>query len=446
MKGEQTQINLWLWEADAHAILGKDKNYLWRQDVMTQTIENFLRYVKIDTQSDEESQSSPSTGKQHRLAGMLYEELVQMGADEVYYDKEHCYVYASVPATEGFETSPVLGFIAHMDTSPAVTGKDVEPAIVADYDGKDIVLNAGENIVMKTEDFPELLKYKGQDLIVTDGTTLLGADDKAGVAEIMAMAEYLLTHPLCTHGKIRIGFTPDEEIGGGVDYFDVERFGADYAYTVDGGAIGELEYENFNAAGAKVTVNGRNVHPGSAKGKMKNAILIAQEFQSLLPVNENPMYTEKYEGFFHLDSIKGNVEQVVADYIIRDHDRKLFEQKKTFFLQCAEFLNEKYGADTICVEMADSYYNMGEILKQHIHLIDNAREAMEELGIKPIISPIRGGTDGARLSFMGLPCPNLCTGGENYHSRFEFACIQSMNKVTELLIKLAEKYAAMKET
>lgn len=407
---------------------------------MTKTIEKFLRYVKIDTQSDEKADSTPSTAKQHNLAALLAEELTCMGAEEITYDKEHCYVYASIPASAGYADTVTIGFIAHMDTSPAVTGKDVKPRIVEKYDGKDILLNEEEKIVMRVADFPELAGYAGKDLIVTDGTTLLGADDKAGVAEIMAMAEYLLTHPEIRHGRIRIGFTPDEEIGAGVDYFDVKLFDADYAYTVDGGALGELEFENFNAAGAKLHVYGRSVHPGSAKGKMKNAILIAQEFQSLLPVFQNPMYTEGYEGFFHLDNICGNVEEVTADYIIRDHDRKLFEEKKEVFLRSAAFLNQKYGAGTVTVDMQDSYYNMREILKEHMELVENAAELMRELGVVPKISPIRGGTDGARLSFMGLPCPNLCTGGENYHSRFEYACVQSMEKTTELLIRLAEKY------
>ncbi len=410
---------------------------------MTATIEKFLRYVKIDTMSDEESTTTPSSAKQYNLASLLWEELAQMGATELTYDREHCYVYASIPATEGCENAPVLGFIAHMDTSPAVTDTDVKPQMIVCYDGGDIVLNEQEKVVMKVADFPELAKYKGQDLVVTDGTTLLGADDKAGIAEIMAMAETLLQNPSVPHGKIRIGFTPDEEIGCGADYFDVKLFGADYAYTVDGGPLGELEYENFNAAGARLTVQGRSVHPGSAKGKMRNAILIAQEFQALLPEWENPMYTEGYEGFYHLDSLRGNVESVVADYIIRDHDRTLFEAKKENFLRCVSHINAKYGAEVLQVQMEDSYYNMSEIIAQHIHLIENAKAAMEEMGITPRVSPIRGGTDGARLSFMGLPCPNLCTGGENYHSRFEYACVQSMEKVTELLIKIAEKYAAM---
>ena len=360
---------------------------------------------------------------------------------EVVYDRAHCYVYASVPASPGCENSAVLGFIAHMDTSPAVTDTDVKPRIVENYDGKDILLNEAENIVFRVEDFPEVLKLVGKDLIVTDGTTLLGADDKAGIAEIMAAAEYLLTHPEIKHGKIRLGFTPDEEIGEGADHFDVELFGANFAYTVDGGGLGELEDETFNAAGGKLTVHGRSVHPGSAKGKMINSILVAQEFQSLLPVFQNPMYTEGYEGFFHLDSISGNVEETVAEYIIRDHDRTLFEQKKEMFLQCARFLNSKYGEGTVSAEVKDSYYNMKEILKPHAHLMENASRALRELGAEPVISPVRGGTDGARLSYMGLPCPNLCTGGGNYHSRFEYACVQDMETVTKLLIKLAEMYA-----
>lgn len=407
---------------------------------MTKTIENFLQYVKIDTESCEGSGTTPSTAKQHDLAKLLVSQLTEMGAAEITYDEEHCYVYATVPASSGHEKCPVLGFIAHMDTTQVVTGANVKPRIVEDYDGGDILLNEAEHIVLSVSDFPELAVYKGKDLIVTDGTTLLGADDKAGVAEIMAMAEYLLTHPEIPHGKIRLGFTPDEEIGEGADHFDVALFGADFAYTVDGGELGELEDETFNAAGAKLIVHGRSVHPGSAKGKMKNAILIAQEFQGLLPVFQNPMYTEGREGFFHLDGINGNVEMTTAEYIIRDHDKALFEQKKNMFLQCAAFLNEKYGDGTMTVEMRDSYYNMKEILKDYPHLMENACETLWELGVEPKITPVRGGTDGSRLSFMGLPCPNLCTGGANYHSRFEYACVQSMEKVTELLIKLAARY------
>lgn len=408
---------------------------------MSRTIENFLRYVKIDTRSCETTGTTPSTAKQHELARLLAEELRAMGAEEITYDEEHCYVYASVPAAKGYENAPVLGFIAHMDTSPAVTGTDVKPRIVENYDGEDILLNEAENIVFRVEDFPEVRQLAGKDLIVTDGTTLLGADDKAGIAEIMAMAEYLLQHPEFPHAKIRLGFTPDEEIGEGADHFDVALFGADFAYTVDGGELGGLEDETFNAAGARLTVHGRSVHPGSAKGKMVNSILVAQEFQSLLPVFQNPMYTEGYEGFFHLDGISGSVEKTTADYIIRDHDRELFEQKKAFFMECAAFLNRKYGKGTVVAEVKDSYYNMKEVLRPHAHLMENACRALRELGVEPVITPVRGGTDGARLSYMGLPCPNLCTGGANYHSRFEYACVQSMETVTELLIRLAGMYA-----
>lgn len=406
---------------------------------MSKVIEKFLNYVKIDTRSDENSTACPTTAKQHNLAKLLVKELEAMGADEITYDKEHCYVYATVPATKGCENRPVLGFIAHMDTAPAVTGENVKPRIIENYDGKDIVLNEEKNIVMKVSDFPELVEYTGKRLIVTDGTTLLGADDKAGVAEIMTMAEQLLLSRDIPHGKIRIGFTPDEEVGAGADHFDVKLFGADYAYTVDGGKLGELEYENFNAAGATVTFHGRSVHPGDAKNKMVNALLLAMEFQNMLPVFENPMYTEKYEGFYHLDLLSGSVEKAQAEYIIRDHDKDKFEQKKETFLRIGAYLNEKYGKDTVQIDMKDSYYNMREIIEQHMQLIENAKAAMEETGVNPIVVPIRGGTDGARLSYMGLPCPNLCTGGHNFHGRFEYICADSMEKIVEILLKLAMK-------
>ncbi len=406
---------------------------------MSRVIDLFLEYVRIDTQSNEESDTHPSTLKQHRLAELLERQLRKMGAQEIIYDKEHCYVYATIPASAGCENAPVLGYIAHMDTSPAVSGAGVAPRIVNNYQGGDIVLNDGEGIVMKEADFPSLSLYVGQDLIVTDGTTLLGADDKAGVSEIMAMAEYLLQHPETPHGKIRLGFTPDEEVGAGADYFDVKLFGADFAYTVDGGRIGEIEYENFNAAGAKVTAHGRSVHPGDAKNKMVNALLLLQEFQSLLPVWENPMYTEGYEGFYHLDGINGNVEEAVADYIIRDHSKEKFEQKKALFGEAGSFMNRKYGDGAISISLKDSYYNMKEIMDKHMHLIENAKLAMEELDITPIIQPIRGGTDGARLSFMGLPCPNLGTGGHNFHGKYEYACVQAMEKNVELLVRIAGK-------
>lgn len=406
---------------------------------MSKVIEKFLNYVKIDTQSDENSTACPTTAKQHNLAKLLVKELEEMGAEDITYDTEHCYVYASIPASEGCDGRPVLGFIAHMDTAPAVTGENVKPRIIENYDGKDIVLNEEKNIVMKVSDFPELVEYTGKRLIVTDGTTLLGADDKAGVAEIMTMAEQLLLSRDIPHGKIRIGFTPDEEVGAGADHFDVKLFGADYAYTVDGGKLGELEYENFNAAGATVTFHGRSVHPGDAKNKMVNALLLAMEFQNMLPVFENPMYTEKYEGFYHLDLLSGSVEKAQAEYIIRDHDKDKFEQKKETFLRIGAYLNEKYGKDTVQIDMKDSYYNMREIIEQHMQLIENAKAAMEETGVNPIVVPIRGGTDGARLSYMGLPCPNLCTGGHNFHGRFEYICADSMEKIVEILLKLAMK-------
>ncbi len=407
---------------------------------MSEVIKRFLQYVTIDTQSEErEDGSFPSTEKQRNLAVLLKKELEEIGAEEVWYDEVYCYVYATIPATTKKQT-PVLGFIAHMDTSPAMSGKNVNPRIVENYDGNDIVLNEQENIVLSVEAFPEILEYVGKDLIVTDGLTLLGADDKAGISEIMTLASYLLSHKEVEHGKIRIAFTPDEEVGAGVDHFDVERFGADFAYTVDGGKLGELEYENFNAAGAKLLIHGCSVHPGDAKNKMINALLVAQELQALLPVSQNPMYTEGYEGFFHLDALNGNVEKCVADYIIRDHDKEKFEEKKKLFLAAAHFLDEKYGKGTIEVTLKDSYYNMKEKIEPHMHLIDNAKAAMEALDVTPIVVPIRGGTDGARLSFMGLPCPNLCTGGHNYHGKYEYVCVQSMETVVEILIKIVEIY------
>ena len=406
---------------------------------MEKVIELFLEYVQIDTESAEESTTMPSTMKQHDLAALLEKQLREMGAAEIVYDKEHCYVYASIPATVGCEDAPVIGFIAHMDTSPAVTGAGVKPRIIENYDGRDIVLSEEKQVVMRVADFPELASCQGKRLIVTDGTTLLGADDKAGVAEIMAMASYLLQHPEIAHGKVRIGFTPDEEVGAGADHFNVELFGADYAYTVDGGPLGEIEFENFNAAGAKVYVHGRSVHPGSAKDKMRNAILMAQEFQSMLPVAENPMYTCGYEGFYHLDTLHGNVEEAVAEYIIRDHDRVKFEKKKELFLRIAGYLNEKYGAGTFEIDMKDSYYNMREVIEKNMFIIEQAKEAMAQLDVEPSVSPIRGGTDGARLSFMGLPCPNLCTGSRNAHGKYEYACIDDMETIVKLLVKIVER-------
>ena len=415
--------------------------YKLRSEIMDKTIENFLRYVKIDTQSSEESTTIPSTMKQHDLARQLVSELEAMGAAEITYDKEHCYVYATIPASAGCEKAPVLGFISHMDTSPAVTDTNVNPRIVENYDGKDIVLNAAENIVMKVEDFPELLHYMGQDLIVTDGTTLLGADDKAGVAEIMDMAASFLLNPERPHGEIRIAFTPDEEIGRGTDAFDVARFGADFAYTVDGGALGEIEYENFNAASTVVTVQGSSIHPGSAKGRMLNACLVLMEFQGMLPAFQNPAFTEGYEGFYHLDSLRGDVEQAVAEYLVRDHDRAAFERKKEFMQECAALLNRKYGEGTIKVEITDSYYNMKEKILPHMHLVEHARRAMEAVGVRPEIIPVRGGTDGARLSFMGLPCPNLCAGGHNFHGKYEYVPVRSLEKISAILQEIVSGYA-----
>ena len=407
---------------------------------MTDLLTRFLKYVSFDTQSAEEQEPVPSTAKQFELAKYLKAELEQIGATEVTMDPEHAYVYATIPATSKKDL-PVLGFISHMDTSPAMSGKDVKPQLVKNYDGGDITLNKDLGLILSSTEYPEMKKLTGKTIICTDGTTLLGADDKAGVAEIMTMAEYFLTHPEIEHGKIRIGFTPDEEVGRGVDFFDVDLFNADYAYTVDGGALGELEYENFNAAGGKVKVNGASIHPGSAKGKMKNACTIGMEFFELLPKFMNPACTEGYEGFFHLDSMNGNVEYAEFNYIIRDHDMQLFEEKKDLFKKAADFINAKYGEGTLEAIVTDSYYNMKEMIEPNMHLIDSAKEVMKDLGVTPIVSPIRGGTDGARLSFMGLPCPNLCTGGANYHGKFEYACLEDMETCSEILKKLVLKYS-----
>lgn len=405
---------------------------------MKTVLERFLSYVKIDTQSKDDQEMVPSTSKQRNLAEVLVKELKEMGASNVRLS-DNCYVYATIPATIDKKV-PSIGFISHMDTAPAMTGTDVKPRVVSNYDGGDIVLNEALGIVLSPNQFPKLKDRVGEDLVVTDGTTLLGSDDKAGVAEIMTMAEYLLTHKEIPHGEIQIGFTPDEEVGRGVDFFDVKGFGAEFAYTIDGSTLGEIEYENFNAGNVKVKINGRSIHPGSAKGKMINAILLGMELQSMLPVEQNPAYTEGYEGFYHLDHIEGNVEAASMVYIIRDHDRVKFEEKKQFFKSVCDFLNQKYGEGTIECEIKDNYYNMKEMVEPHMHLIDNAIKAMEELGITPMISPIRGGTDGARLSYMGLPCPNLCTGGENYHGKYEYVSVQSMEKTVEIILKIIELY------
>ena len=404
---------------------------------MSKVAERFLKYVSFDTQSKDEEEQVPSTEKQLVLAKELVKELEEMGASDVRLS-EHGYVYATIEANTE-KNVPSLGFVAHMDTAPAMSGRDVKARIVEKYAGGDIVLNEEKNIVMTVKDFPFMADCEGRDLIVTDGTTLLGGDDKAGVAEIMTMAAWLLAHPEIPHGTIRIGFTPDEEVGRGADFFDVEGFGADVAYTVDGGPLGELEYENFNAASGKVYIHGVGIHPGGAKNKMKSALLIGMEFQSLLPAFENPMYTDGYEGFFHLDQFAGDVEYAKMDYLIRDHDMDKFTQKKELFASAAEFLNKKYGEGTVELKIKDSYYNMKEKIEPYKYLIDIAKEAMEEVGITPEVSPIRGGTDGARLSYMGLPCPNLCTGGYNFHGKFEFIPVQSMEKVVELLLTIVRK-------
>lgn len=402
-------------------------------------LERFLRYVSVDTESDPASQSYPSTAKQFNLANMLVDELKQLGLSDAHVDN-NCYVMATLPANTDKADIPVIGFIAHMDTSPDMPGKDIKPRIIENYDGKDIVLNADNNIHLSLTDFPELKKYKGQTLITTDGTTLLGADDKAGIAEIMTAIEYLVHNPQIKHGTIKIGFTPDEEIGKGVDYFDVNKFGAQYAYTLDGGEIGELEFENFNAAFGKIIVRGRNIHPGYAKDKMINAMIIAMEFNNLLPVNERPEFTTGYEGFFHLIKMEGNVEDASIQYIIRDHDRKKFENKKVLFQQTADFLNQKFGEGTLKVELKDQYFNMREMVEPVYHIVEIAEKAMIEVGIKPHIKPIRGGTDGARLSYMGLPCPNIFAGGHNFHGKYEFVPLESMVKATEVILKIVDLY------
>lgn len=405
--------------------------------------DRFLRYVKVDTQSEENAETFPSTDKQKDLAKILLEELEDLGL-EAEMDEEYGYVYAKIPSSIEDKEDPrnkkVIGFVAHMDTSPSISGKDVNPQIVEDYQGQ--VIDLGHGYELKPEEFPELKNYVGQDLITTDGTTLLGADDKAGLAEIMTMAEYLVNHPELEHGEISICFTPDEEVGRGVDFIDLDKLGADFAYTIDGGEIGELEFENFNAASATVEITGKSVHPGSAKRIMINASDVAVEFAAKLPEDQVPRKTEGYEGFFFLEHLEGEIEEARMDYIIRDHDRAKFEEKKVLMQEIADEINEEYGEDIVTVTMEDSYYNMKEKLAPHMFLIDKAEACMEKLDIKPIISPIRGGTDGARLSYMGLPCPNISTGGHNYHGRYEYVPIQSMEKISELLVLLAQEVFA----
>lgn len=406
---------------------------------MERLVERFIKYVKIDTKADPHSSSCPSTEKQFNLAKELIKELEGLGLKDVSMD-ENGYVMATLPSNIDKEV-PKIGFIAHMDTSPDMTAENVNPQIVKDYDGGDIVLNKEKNVVLSPKNFPKLRNYIGEDLITTDGTTLLGADDKAGVAEIMTAIEYIVNNPDIKHGDIKVGFTPDEEIGRGADKFDVKKFDADLAYTVDGGEIGELEYENFNAAYAKIKVNGRNVHPGSAKNKMINSILIAMEFNSMLPPNQVPEHTEGYEGFYHLHNISGDIEGTTIEYIIRDHDKEKFEEKKQRIERMVDYLNSSIGEGTIELEMKDQYYNMKEQIKPVMHIVETAKEAMEEVGVKPIIKAIRGGTDGARLSYMGLPCPNIFTGGHNFHGKFEYIPIGSMKKSVEVILKIVELYA-----
>lgn len=401
---------------------------------MTDVVKRFLKYVSFDTRSDENSVTVPSSEKQKKLGEYLVSELTELGLQNAHID-EKGYVYAFLPATRGVNAENI-GFIAHMDTSPDASGKDVKPQIIS-YSGGDIILN--DTVSIKSNEFENLKKYIGQDLIVTDGTTLLGADDKAGVAEIISACEFLIKNPQIPHGKISVCFTPDEEIGRGADYFDIEKFDAKWAYTVDGGELGEIEYENFNAANARVTVNGVNIHPGSAKNKMKNAILLANEFVNLLPPAETPAHTEGYEGFYHVCDFVGNETQTEVTLIIRDHDKYKFEAKKEFLKDSIHFLNLKHGEKTFSLLMKDSYYNMKEKILPHMHIVESAENAMNRVGVTPKIVAIRGGTDGARLSFMGLPCPNLSTGGENFHSVHEFISVQSMEKMVEVIVELMKK-------
>ena len=398
--------------------------------------ERFLKYVSFCTTSDEETNMTPSTPGQMEFAKYLAAELKAIGMQEVTLD-ENGYVMATLPAN--VEGKPTIGFIAHMDTAPDASGKNVKARIVENYDGQDIVLNAEKNIVFEVAKYPEILDYKGQDIIVTDGTTLLGADDKAGLAEIVTACEYLIQHPEIQHGKIRVGFTPDEEIGQGADHFDVEKFGCDFAYTMDGGAVGELEYENFNAAGCKVKVHGVNVHPGYGYHKMINSMRIANQFATMLPRWETPEHTQGYEGFYHLIAMNGSVEETTLQYIIRDHDRARFESRKREIEHLARKINQEYGEGTVEVEIRDQYYNMREKVEPVMHIVTLVEEAMKEVGVTPKVQPIRGGTDGARLSFEGLPCPNIFAGGVNFHSRFEYLPIPSMEKAMEVILKIVEK-------
>ena len=400
--------------------------------------DRFLKYVSFDTQSDENSTTFPSTDKQLVLLNYLADEMRSLGMVDVTVDK-YGYAMGTIPATKSFENAPVIGFISHVDTSPDMSGKDVKPHVIDEYDGSDIQLNG--SLTMKVAEFPELKRFVGHTLIHTDGSTLLGADDKAGCAEIMTAAEYLISHPEIEHGKIRIGFTPDEEIGRGVDYFDVKAFGADFAYTMDGGYEGELEYENFNAAAATIEIQGRNVHPGYAKDKMINAIQVACELNSLLPAVQRPEHTEGYEGFYHCVGFNGTVENAKISYIIRDHDSEKFEQKKVYMWSCVDLLQKRYGAEVLKLTLKDQYFNMRKMVEPHPQVIDKAMEAMRLSDVKPIVRPIRGGTDGARLSFMGLPCPNIFTGGMNFHGKFEYCSLNTMQKAVRVIVNLAQLWA-----
>ena len=405
---------------------------------MEKILDRFLRYVSVDTQSDENSESQPSSAKQLDLLRMLRDELTAMGVEATL--DEYGYVMATLPSNIDRKV-PVVGFIAHVDTSPDASGADVRPQIIENYDGGDIALKGVPGLFLKPSEFPELLAHKGETIITTDGTTLLGADDKAGVAEIMNAVQYMVEHPEFKHGEIKIGFTPDEEIGRGVVKFDVKKFGAEYAYTMDGGEVGELEFENFNAASAKIHIQGRNVHPGYAKGKMKNAILIGMELNSLLPVQQRPEFTEGYEGFFHIISFKGSVEEADFGYIIRDHDRAKFEEKKEVIGKCVAFINEKYGEGTASLEVKDQYYNMRQQVEPYYFIVEKAVKAMEMEGIEARIQPIRGGTDGANLSFKGLPCPNIFAGGLNFHGKMEFAPLESIEKASRVVLNIISLFA-----
>ena len=409
---------------------------------MENILDRFLRYVAVDTQSDENSDSQPSTAKQLNLLRMLRDELQAMGVEATL--DEYGYVMGSIPSNISGKV-PAIGFIAHVDTAPDASGADIKPQIIKEYDGGEIALKGVPGLALKPSEFPEMLHYVGQTLITTDGTTLLGADDKGGVAEIMNAVQYIMEHPDFKHGEIKIGFTPDEEIGRGVVKFDVRRFAADYAYTMDGGEIGELEFENFNAASAKVHIQGRNVHPGYSKGKMRNALLIGMEMNSLLPVEQRPEYTEGYEGFFHLIGFSGSVEEANLTYIIRDHDRSIFEKRKKAIVDCCDFINLKYGDGTATPVVKDQYYNMREQVEPHYHVVEKAMKAMEMAGVKPKIQPIRGGTDGANLSFKGLPCPNIFAGGLNFHGKMEFVPLESMEKASQVILNIISLYGIESE-